>query len=521
MSYPKQLLRLRPVRGLALDIPANEVSEKFYTLASNVHFRDGIARRMGGRRAAYAQNTVDPTLHLLNVRAPGGATESNFWLAFGADEVQALETSNIDDITPAAGLQAATSSWQWSTTLLNNIPCATNGLDAPFYWAGDVGTVAADLPNWPAGTVCKSLVAFKFHLFALDIDGPGGHFESQIKWSDAAAAGDVPATWTAAPSNEAGSATLADTPGPCMCGVPLQDSLLVFKRSSTYAVSYVAGSRIFSVRLLDGARGALTRHAAVDVGGKVLVVTDGDVMLTDGVNWQSVAQGRARNQIFTQLDQDNYENLTVEYDRAKDEVWICYPTSGNAHCSEALIYNVGGDTFGIRTLDELTHLRVGVVNDTANDESWDADSEVWDDDDSFWNSANFSLANEQLMTAVDGDELTLEDDETATAVAATLFRHDLTMGEPERLKFARRVHVRTNATPGTLYVRVGARNTPTESITWGAERPLVTPGGFVNCRALGAYISIEIRSEGEQVWQVTGIDIEFELRGYVRAVSSS
>src|SRR5262249_23586210 len=155
------------------------------------------------------------------------------------------------------------------------------------------------------------------------------------------------------------------------------------------------------------------------------------------------------------------------------------------------------------------------VNDTANDESWDADAEAWDDDDSFWNSANFSLANEQLLTAIDGDELTLEDDDTATTVAASLARYDLTMGDPERLKFARRVHVRTNPAPGTLYVRMGARNSPTDSVVWGAERTLVPPASFVNVRSLGKFLSLEARSEGSEVWQVTGFDIEYELRGYI------
>lgn len=514
MTYPKKLARIRPTRGLALDLPANEVSEDFYTFGSNVLFRNGFAQRVRGARNVYAQNTVDPVYHLLNVRAPGGITESNFWLAFGLDEVQALETSNIDDVTGSA-LSPVTSPWQWSSTLLNNIPCFSNGLDAPRYWAGDVGTPAAALPSFPAGTVCKSLVAFKFHLFALDIDGPSGHFESEILWSSAAAAGNVPSTWTAAATNEAGSAILADTPGPCMLGIPLQDTLIVFKRSSAYGVNYIGGSRVFQVRLLNGVRGALTRHGAVDIGGRVLVVTDGDVMLTDGVNWNSVAQGRVRDYLFSQLDQDSYENLHVVGHRSRDEVRIRYPTTGNTFCNEEIIYNVGSDEFGVRPIVDGTCAAVGVVNDLAADESWNADADDWDSDGSAWNSANFSLAVEQLITGKDDDALTLEDDDTPTAVAATLFRHDLAMGAPERQKFVRRVHVRTNAAPGTLYVRVGARNSPTDAITWDTERALVPPAAFVNVRALGKFISWEARSDGSDIWSVSGFDLEYELRGYV------
>lgn len=512
MSYPKQLLRARPTKGLAFDIPANEVGPDFYTGGTNVVFRDGFPQRIGGSRAAYSQSTTDPVFHLLNVRAPGGVTESNFWLVFGEDEIQALETSNIDDVTGSA-LTAVTSPWQWSTTLLNNIPVCTNGLDVPRYWAGDVGTGFTDLPGWPSGSICKSIAAFKFHLFALDIDESAGHFESKIMWSAAAAAGNVPSTWTAAATNDAGDAILADTPGPAMCAVPLQSSLLAFKRSSTYAVDY-GGPSIFSVRLLDGARGALTRHSVVDVGGKLLVVGDGDIFLTDGVNWRSIGQDLMKDYLFSQLEQASYENLYVVHHRAKNEAWICYPSAGNTYASEAIVFNVANGAWGIRSLADGTFAAVGVVNDTATDESWNNDSATWDSDASMWNAANFSLATEQLVTSVAGDTLTLEDSGDATTVAATLFRHDMTMGAPERYKFVRRAHVRTNAAPGTLFVRVGARNSPTDAITWDTERTLAVPDAWVNVRAQGKFISIEFRSSGTDEWQVTGFDLEYELRGY-------
>lgn len=514
VSYPKRLLRLRPFRGLALDAEACEVSPEYWTSGSNVVFENGYARRVGGTREAYSQNTVDPVLHLLNVRAPGGITESNFWLAFGADEIQALETSNIDDVSGSA-LTGVDDAWQWSSTLLNNIPCFTNGLDAPRYWGGDVGTPAADLPNWPAGTICKSLVAFKHHLFALDIDGPSGHYESQILWSDAAPPGTIPATWTAAASNEAGDDILAETPGACLCGVPLQDTLLVFKRSSTYGVNYVGGDEIFSTRLLDGSRGALTRRAVVDIGGRLLVVSDGDVCLTDGVNWQSIAQGRVRNHIFTQMDQASYEMLFVVHDRSRNRVRIYYPTTGSEFCNEYVEYNVADDTFAVCSCVDVAHAAVGIVNDLSPDESWDVDADTWASDPEAWNAANFSLATEQLLVGADNDSITLQNSGDAVAIAANVGREDLTMGEPERFKYVRRVHARTADLPGDLYIRLGARNSTTEAITYGPEMTLTPPQSFINCGVMGKFISVLIRSEDEDEWRLSGIDLEYELRGYL------
>jgi hypothetical protein len=349
VSYPKKLLRLRPARGIAADTPPHEVGPDFYTRGDNVQFRKGFAGRVRGRRAVYGTLPVN-VLHMLNARIAG----TNYWLFLGANTVHALETSNSDDVTPTAGMTAITAPWQWSSALLNGVPVINNIIDAPQYWAGNVLNPFEELPGWPAGTRCHSIAVFRFHLFALDIDGPTGHFEGQILWSNAAEPGAVPSTWTPAADNEAGDAILADTPGPCMMGLPLRGSFIIYKRSSMYAADYVGGNEIFSIRTLFTSSGALTRHSVCDVNGQHLAVTDGDIILTDGTSRRSIGQARMREYLFAQIDQDNYENLFVIYHRAANEVWICYPESGSSYCTRALVYDLAGDAFGVRDLADVT-----------------------------------------------------------------------------------------------------------------------------------------------------------------------
>jgi hypothetical protein len=508
MSFPKRLLRLRPTRGVASDLPANEVGNEFYTGASNVHFRDGFAGRVLGSRAAYGTLPAS-VLHMLNARI--GTT--NFWLFFGADEIHANETSNSDDVTGSA-LTAVSQPWQWSSTLLNGVPCVTNGLDVPRYWAGDVGTPFADLPGWPASTLCKHLVAFKDHLVALDIDGPSGHFESQLKWSDAAEPGTVPATWTADASNEAGDAIIGDTPGPALCGVPLRGSLMLYKRSGVYMMDYIGGNDVFSIRQVFSSTGALTRHAVADLSdGRHFVVGDGDIYITDGVTRLSIGTDRMRNFLFNQLDQDNYENVFSVYHRAKNEVWVPFPEQGSQYCTLALVYDVAHDSFGVRVLPNVTCAAIGVVNDTSPSEAWTDQTYTWEDAARLWNQPNYSLAVESILTGY-GTTAEQHDTQDATTVAASVSRYDLTFDEPERVKFVRRVHVRASPGFGALYVRVGARMTPTDSITWSAEQTLTEPAAYVNTFATGRYISVEVRSDGAAVWLLSGIDLEADLRGY-------
>lgn len=510
MSYPKKLIKLRPARGIASDTPAHEVGPDFWTRGRNVHMRKGFAGRVRGSRDVYGTLPVD-VLHMLNARV--GTT--NFWLMFGADEIHALETSNSDEVTPSGGLTAVASPWQIASTLLNGVPCFTNGLDAPHYWDGNPANPFAELPDWPAGSRCASLVAYRYHLFALGLTESGGAFPEKIAWSNAAEPGTVPDSWTPAADNEAGDALLADTPGPVHWGMPLRGSLILYKRASTYAVDYIGGSsdEIFSIRPLFTSSGMLTRRGGCDVNGQHFVVTDGDIILTDGTNRRSVGQARQREALFAQLDQTYYENLFVTYHRAANEVWVCFPVAGNQHCTKALVYDVSNDAFGERDLPEVTCAAIGIVNDAAQSEDWDDDDGDWDDDSSYWNAQNYSFATESIVLGY-GTTASLQDTEDAVALEAGIGKYDMDFGDAARVKFVRRCHVRKQDGAGTLYVRVGARMSTTDSILWSDEVTLVESEQVCNLFAQGRYISLEVRSDGAEPWIVSGVDIEAELRGY-------
>lgn len=508
MTYPKQLARLSPRRGINYDMPTHEVGPDFYTRAQNVVFRKGLAERVRGRRAVYG--TLPVTVQrMLNARI----SSVNWWLIFGVDEVHGLETSNTHDLTPGGGLQTITQPWELAATILNDVPVFTNGLDAPHYWDGEPANNFAPLPDWPAGTICKSICAHKFHLIALDIDGPSGHFEGQILWSDAAEPGAVPQLWTPAADNQAGDAILADSPGPCMLGLPLRGGLLIYKRSAMYSLEYVGGNDVFSIQRLFSTSGALTRHSAADVNGMHFVVTDGDIILTDGTNRRSVADGRMAESLFGQLDQDNYENLFVQYHRAKGEVWVCFPEAGSQYCTKAFIYDVGHDAFGELDLADVTCAGVGIVNDEAVSDVWDDDSGAWDSDTSKWNTVNYSFATESMLVGYD-TTAEAQDTDDELELAASVGKYDMTLNAPERVKFVKRVHFRLQAGFGTVYARVGGRMTTQGSITWAPEQTLTEPADFINCAVMGKYISVELRSEDSNLWQLSGFDFEYNLRGY-------
>lgn len=509
MSYPKQLLRLRPTGGLARDVPSWEVGPNHYTSGDNFQCRLGFAERVSPFRVAYDPPNAPP-LELVNVNVGG----TNYWAYVGEDSQHVVDGATHSDVTFASGLQTVGFGFMHSLPVLNGVVVHNNSLDAPMYWPGAPASPFLVLPDWPVGVSCKRMVAHKYHLFALDLDEPGGVFQNKIKWSDAAEPGTIPDTWTPGADNEAGDVELADSQGRVQTAATLRDSLVIYKRNAVYLADYVGGVSVYNFRPLFKGVGALTRRAVAVTERGHIVVTDGDIVLVDGNNVQSIAAARMRNTLFAQLDQENFEELHLVYYRAKREVWINYPDSGSTLCDRALVYNVDNDAWSERDIPESRAAAVGIINDSAPSEAWDDDSGEWDDDISLWNEQFISSAERLMLASTSATEFRLADSSEAAAVNAVVAKHDMTFDEPERLKFVRRAHVRVERSSGSLFVRLGHSMTPNAAITWQTERELVYGEQIVNCAVLGRYISIEIRSEGTDPWKVTGVDFEFELRGY-------
>lgn len=514
MSYPRKLIRVKPSKGLITDrdIPAFEVSPDFWTDARNVSFRDKFASRIEGDRAAYsdALAVANPVqlMHAVNVES--GAT--NYWLLFEEDGTAwAIEGINATQIDAGLLPTTVTEPDQFSSAILNGLPVISNGSDDPVYWNG--GVLLA-LPGWIATETCQFMASFKFHLFAMNIAGPGGTFQNLVKWSAAAASGSIPTSWTPLATNDAGNVELADSPGAVLCAYPLRDALVFYKRSSAYTAQYVGGNNVFQFRKIKGAKGTLTARSVCNLGdGRHLIVNDGDIVISNGTSEVPIGEDKVRNYLFEQLDQDNFNKLFCIYNKSRKEVLIAFPTVGNTFCNEALLLNVDSGAFGRRDILNLSHAVSGLVNDDAGSNRWSDRTDTWAQAVDRWNSSRITAARDSLVH-IRADELIQQDTIDPVHRDAMVAKHCMDMGAPERIKFVRRVHVLAASGFGTLYVRVGSQMTPSGPINWSPEVSLTSPQQIVDTFAMGRYISIEIRSDNTRVWKVPSFDIEVEFRGY-------
>jgi hypothetical protein len=511
MSYPKQLLRMRPV-GIVSDIPSSELPNQFYSGGHNVNFRNGQTNRIKGFRDAYvtALATVSPGTILHVVPVTFGAT--NYWLLFEADgSVWAIQTSSATQIDDSL-FSAITLPQNFSSALLNGIPIISNAADEPVYWPG-TGDMAV-LPDWTATESAGFITVFRFHIFAMNIDGPGGTFRNLVKWSSAAEPGTVPSEWVPDASNTAGDVELADGAGGILCAYPLRDNLIFYKSATKYIGQFVGGNQIFGFRKVDSKHGSLTKRSVCDLGEVHLVVEQGDIVLSDGINRKSIGESRNKDLFFNQLDQDNFGQTLCVFNPSTNEVLICYPSAGADSLDTAMIYNIANDSFGFRDLPNIYHAGIGFVDDTSESAIWDDATATWEDVLGTWATyAKTVVASESLLLA-SADNLELQDDETEQVVAASVSKLDITFDAPERIKFVKRLHVRAKAGFEQLLIRVGSRMTPTDDIEWSNEVALNEPDQIVNIIAQGRYISYEIRSNNDKAWTVTAVDIEAEMRGY-------
>jgi hypothetical protein len=510
----KTIRRIRPTGGLIADVKPWEVGDQYYTRMANVLMRAGFATRIGGSRFVYGSPT-NPPLHLDNV----SPRNVNYWLYFCASTIFAVDsTPTHTNLTPGGGLSAVSAPWQWSTTELNGLPVANNQVNSPMSWDGNIANKFVALTGWPASTLAGFITAHRFHLFAFDITASGTRNAHLMMWSDAAAPGTIPTTWTPAASNEAGSASLAQTPGYIVTAKTLRDALIVYKSSSAYVADYIGGGvgKSFSIKGLWARTGALSPKSVVDVNGKHLVVTDGDVVLNDGFSDPvSVANLRVQRLLFDQLDPSNFKNLCTIYDPTHGEVWILFPQVGATYNTLALVWNVRDDNWGYVELTAPTaHIATGTLDDSNFSLAWSAQTGSWASDSKPWVSSNLTTATESIVTAEPTGTVKLHALGTSdlTVTNGFIAHYSLPFDDSERIKFIRQVHIRGSFT--TLKVRIGSQMFPEGPTTWAAEATVTSPAQPIPLFTQGRYISYEIRSNDSSLWIVTGIDVEYEMRGY-------
>jgi len=338
--------------GLIADVPAREIPLEAWSAAQNMRFHDQVAERAQGTLTTFNTPAVVPSSLL-------------FWksattqFVFYGDSAALWRTDGTTNLNVTRATPYSASPWRGG--VLNGVPILNNGADVPQAWNGTAAF--EDLPNWPVGWVCAGIRPFGNYLIAFGMTRAGTAYPWEVRWSQAAAAGTVPSTWTAAPGNDAGSTNkLAGTTDHIVDALPLGNTNVIYKDNSVWKQQWIGGNQVFSHRVAFREFGMLAPNCAREIFAQQVVLTQDDVVLHNLLEARSIVDDRVRRLLFNSLDVAYSANCCVEVSVPHSELLIGIPEVGSAGLlTKLFVWNWKSNTWAVRDIPPSTYFAgVGV-----------------------------------------------------------------------------------------------------------------------------------------------------------------
>lgn len=498
--------------GIVRDVPAHELPLSALSDVQNIRMRNGSAERITGDQATFATPSVTPYgLWLYSTDSKSYLVHAGL-AAFYVDDGSTNPPTRTDITgTPPTGDIGD----RWTGGVLGGVLVVNNGVDKPMFWGGDTAANFATLTNWDANWTCKVMRPFKNYLVALDVVKGSTRYSHMVKWSAAAEPGTLP-TWDETdPSTDAGEVDLAESGDQMVDAVQLGDSLIIFKSSSAYAMTYIGGQYIFQFRKLPVIGGMLTTGCGAQVPGGLVVLTPGDAVFFDGVQAKSILTGKLREWLFGNLNSEYFNRAFVSANLQRSEVWICVPFGGSNYCNKAIIWNYEENTLTER---DLVDASCGISGQFVYQETWGGDSDTWADDESTWNYSGAQLAQNFMVIGTTEPNLLIADVGGAfhgTPHESKIERTGLSFDKPDTVKVIKSVTPRIDAVAGTVvYIQVGGAMDAEGDYTW--SDPVTYTVGTTrkaDAFATGRFLAYRIYSTGSPIWSVRSIDLDVQEMG--------
>lgn len=507
------LVKIDPF-GVVKDVNPHDV-DGVWTDVQNMRFANKSAATMPGEVLG-ATTTADPT-HLLF----SGQHANPFWVYMGDGIIHA--TTYVADTDIDTG-NSVSSGENWDASLFNLIPIMNNTVDAP--WTTNIADIAqvVTLPNFPVNTICQSIKPYRDFLIAMNITESGNEQPNRLIWSAISDAGALPPSWDITdPGTLAGDAYLTQTPGEIIDGLQLRDFFVIYKTHSMMLMRFTGGQFVMSIATSQVNSGILAKNCVVEFHAKHFILSDGDVHTYDGQTLTSVAEDRVRDEIFNNMDKTHYANSYVTHFDKRDEIWVCYPETGQEWASRAAIWNYTDDSWTFKDIGEARHIAKGLTNFAPSptyesfagspDQTYtgagaglqyDVDSE---------NPTNDAVAKATSFAIHNMDETF---DNVGVAIPTKLEKISMDFGDHETIKFVSKIIPRITADTGVkIFIRVGTQQFADDTVFWHEEQTFcVGVDCEVSTLAKGRYISVRLRTQEVNVpWKFHGISFDIKESG--------
>lgn len=512
--------------GVVNDTSSYDLPPNAWTASQNMRFDDGKVTKFKGHEEVFATPTATP--HYA-IQMPVGA--DNFWFYNSLTDLYSYDGTNHNTITPTGltGTLGATVSINWNGGVLGGgVLVMNNGVNTPYQWTGSSGTdLYSDLSNWPAAQIARVLRPFNQYLVAGDIDEGSGRIGTQIMWSHPATAGNVPSSWDYNDSTkDAGTTVLAQGGDYIIDMKPMRDVNIIYKDQSIWTQEWIGGASTFRFRRVFDQVGVLSRRCIADFLGRHFVVTNGDILLHDGVSTDQPFDRRLVDQLFNEIDGTNYQTTFVAVNHTLNEVWICYPKSGQTLPNRACVWNWRDNTAYFRDLPtDTSHIEWGIVDPNAG-QTFDETSGSYEDQEGSFDQQSYSgsLLNMLMCQATaskklfrteqteqfDGSNFDAYVERTAVPLGATRKQ----AYDPMRFKFVREIWPIIEGTSGgVITIKVGYRNSQDDSVTWTDYTFTIGTDEHIKTRVAGRIIDIRFSSDSNITWSLIRYSVVYEMGG--------
>lgn len=516
--------------GSIRDVPSYMLPPEVWTLALNMRAVDGGMETIKGWAQVFPINPVAPHFAM-----PLSTPAQTFWLYVSLTKGYVWDGSTHTEITRPSGDYSAGDTKNWNGTLLGGVPILNNDGDIPQYWpVASIAQKLGNLPNWPSTMRAKIIRAFGPYLVAFHITKGVQVFPHLVTWSHPAVPGSVPSSWDAAdPTVDAGEKDLEDVEsGVIVDAGRLGELMMIYKGTSTWRQRIIGGRFIFDFKPAFEGVGILGPRCFTTVNRNKtpwhIVATQDDIIIHNGVTFDSILDRRQRRRLQNELDTVNFANSFIVHNPIYREIWFCYPSQGQIQPDKALVINYSETAFVITEMDGITFRNAasGPI-EAATSGTWNDAVGTWEDETDPWSSLQ---RRRVVCCGVDSSKFMILDEgvtRDGVAFLSKLSREALALTGQKKngqaivdfqpLKLVDRFWPKI--TGGPIEIRVGTQELVDGPILWRPAVPYdpsLSPFADIGDPVSGRAISTDMASSaafGHPHWRIDGYKINVNLLG--------
>jgi hypothetical protein len=500
--------------GFIADVPDLSLADGGWTDSRNVKYRDGAAEKCQGYTQALGE------LSLTAIWTAPITDGSNYFWVYGSNTVMyATDGSTHTNITGAVTL-GATDDLNYSGGQFHGYMVVNDGFNLPQSWTPGLGNDLVSLTAWPALTTARVMRPFKDFMFGFRVTQNGSFNPRLMIWSDRAPQGSLPLSWDYQdPTNQAGINELGQTQDSLVDGLPLRDSLMIYKENHSWIADYIGGGDIFSFRQVFSNVGLLSERCAIAFGGQHLVWTDQDIVLHDGNAARSIIDGRARRWLFNRININRYKRCFAVADFRERTAYFCFPETGADWPNMRLAWNWSEDTLHVEEFGgQKTWAEIGIVSQTSVDfnsdtGTFDSASGAFDDESYSPFSGYMLITDAAAKKAYQGNT-----GETYNGVPMSVYAQR--SGFPIKrnlieMQRIRRLYPKVLGNVGdVLRFYFGFRTTQNASVEWSGPYNFTIGVDYkIDLRRTGRLIDFRVEYSGSNSFRLMALDIEHESNG--------